>query len=144
MYPYPYAHVDGPAACRLKPMALEGVGVGARCFCLLLFDHQADFKLHADGLCVSVKAALLLTCLVHADVLSCLNVGFLALLTGLTSKKGVFIISVMVWEGNKRVLNIPWLEKGAIFTLFFWNLLGNRDERTLRFCSNQKQMGILS
>lgn len=32
----------------------------------------------------------------------------------------------------------------VLFSLFFWNLLGNQDERTLWFCSNQKQMGILS
>lgn len=50
------------------------------------------------------------------DVLSCLNVGFLALFMGLTSKKDVFLILVMVWEGNKR---LSWFQKGAIFTLLF-------------------------
>lgn len=68
-------------------MALEGVGVGACCFCLLFFDHQAYFKLHADGLCVSVKAALLLTCLVHAgDVL--LKCGVSSFVNRFDIKKG--------------------------------------------------------
>lgn len=86
-------------------MALEGRGVGARWSFLLFFDYQADVKLRADEF-VCINDSSFAACMpgVYADVLSCLNVGFLALYIGLTLKKDVFLISVMVWEGNKRVL----------------------------------------